>query len=201
MAEASMSYFNTVSLVVSFLGGGIVSALINWIRVNKADKKDRQIKFLDGQIRKLYGPLYYLISQSEKLFQLNNKFHEAYNKEYCNQEWSQDQHTQKILKEETTTTLETANKYIRMVEKNNEKIKEVLDNQYPLLDPDDIQTTMLFFEHHTRLNVEKDANGKITTPFRIYNCLGDISFLRPEVIEKIKAKFLEKKSKLEKLVR
>ena len=65
-----MTYFNTVSLIVSFVGGGIISSLINWIRANKADKKDREIKLLDDQIRKLYGPLYFLVSQSEKLFQL-----------------------------------------------------------------------------------------------------------------------------------
>ena len=156
-----MAYFNIVSLIVSFLGGGVVSALINWVRANKADKKDREIRFLDEQIRRLYGPLYYLVSQSEKLFQLNNRFHEAYNKEYCNQKWSQDQHTQKILEEETTTTIEIANKYVRMVEKNNEKMKDVLDNHYPLLDPDDIQIMMVFFEHHTRLNIEKDTDPNL----------------------------------------
>lgn len=196
-----MTYFNIVSLIVSFVGGGIISALINWVRTNRADKKDREIKLLDDQIRKLYGPLYFLVSQSEKLFQLNNRFHEAYNEEYCNKSWSQDQHTKETLKEETTITIETANKYVRMVEKNNEKMEEILDNHYPLLDPDDIDTFMVFFEHHTRLNIEKDTNGKITTPFRIYKTIGDISFLKPEVIEKIKTKFLNKKKKIENLLK
>lgn len=196
-----MTYFNTVSLIVSFMGGGIIGALINWVRANRADKKDREIKFLDDQIRKLYGPLYYLVSQSEKLFQLNNRFHEAYNQEYCNQKWSQDQHTRETLKEETTITIEIANKYVRMVEKNNERMKEILDNHYPLLDPEDIETMMVFFEHHTRLNIEKDTDGKITTPFMIYQNIGDISFLRPEVIELIKTKFLNKKKELESLLK
>ncbi len=192
-----MTYFNTVSLIVSFLGGGIISAVINLIRANRADKKEREIKFLDEQIRKLYGPLYYLTSQSEKLFQLNKEFHEAYNQEYCGQKWSQDQHTQEILKEETTITIETANRYVRMVEINNDKMKEILDSHYSLLDPDDIETMMVFFEHYTRLSIEKDIDGRITTPFRIYQQVGDISFLRPEVIKKINTKFFCKKKKLE----
>lgn len=201
MGKTNMTYFNTVSLIVSFMGGGLISALINWSRANSADKKDREIRLLDDQIRNLYGPLYFLVSQSEKLFQLNNRFHEAYNEEYCNQKWSQDKHTQEILKEETSMTIETANKYIRIVEKNNEKMKEILDSHYPLLDPEDIETMMVFFEHHTRINVEKDMNGKITTPFRIYKNMGDISFLRPEVINLIKTKFFHKKKRIEDLVR
>lgn len=201
MNVTNMTYFNTVCLIVSFLGGGIVSALINWARANRADKKDREIKFLDNQIRKLYGPLYYLVSQSEKLFQLNNRFHEAYNKEYCNKKWSQQQHAQEILEGEASATIEIANKYIEIVEKNNEKMKEILDNHYSLLDPEDIETMMVFFEHHTRLNVEKNCDGKITTPFRIYENIGDISFLRPEVINKIKTQFLNKKRKLENLLK
>ncbi|MFC1855462.1 hypothetical protein ACFL2A_02820 [Thermodesulfobacteriota bacterium] len=200
LAEADMTYFNTVSLIVSFLGGGIVSAGINWIRANRTDIKDREIRFLDDQIRKLYGPLYYLILQSENLIQLNNRYNKAYNNIYCNNEWSQDEHTQRKLHEDTSATIATANEYIEMVGDNNEKIKEVLDNHYPLLDPDDIQTTMVFFEDHTRLNVEQDDNGKLTIPIPIYTSLGDISYLRPEVIERIKTKFLDKKERLKSLM-
>ena len=201
MVGIDMEYFNTVSLIISFLGGGIISALINWVRANNADKKDREVRFLDDQIRKLYGPLYYLVSQSEILFQLSDDLHEAYDKEYVGKNWSMDQFTQKALEEETTTTMETANKYIRMVEKNNDKMKEVLDNNFPLLDPDDIDIIMVFFKHHIRLNIERDTDGKTTTPHRIYNQLEGISFLRPEVIKRIKTKFYNKKQKLENLLK
>jgi len=52
---------NVISLIISFFGGGILGALINWIRAERSDNKERRIKFLDNQIRELYGPLYYLL--------------------------------------------------------------------------------------------------------------------------------------------
>lgn len=66
-------YFTAVSLVVSFMGGGIVSAGINWVRADRADQKARKIDFLNGQLKNLYGPLYYFVSQNEKCLELKHK--------------------------------------------------------------------------------------------------------------------------------
>lgn len=192
--------FIIVSLIVSFLGGGVISALINWIRVWRAEKKERKIRFLDDQIRKLYGPLYYFVSQSEKLFELNSKFHNAYNEEYVAKKYSTDELTTKILGEETLETLDIANKYIAGVENNNLKIKQILDNNYSFIDPDDIELFSLFYEDFIRLVTERDSKGRIKTPLNIYKHVGDISFLRPEVIERIKEKFLNKKEELDNLL-
>lgn len=190
-----------VTWLIALLGGGVSGALINWIRADRSEKRERQIRFIDDQIRKLYGPLYYLVLQSEKLFILSRKFHDFYKQEYIEKKWSVDENTQKILGEETTETLNIANEYIKIVEKNNIKIKELLDNSYAFLDRDDIETMALFYEDHVRLTTEKDNNGNIRIPFRIYKHVGDISFLRPEVIERIKDKFLSKKQQLDSLIK
>ncbi|MCH7962368.1 MAG: hypothetical protein IH852_00345 [Bacteroidetes bacterium] len=192
---------DTLTFLTSFLGGGILGALINWARAERSEKKEREINSLEKQIRELYGPLYYFISQAEKLFELNKKFHNAYQKEYIDTEYSQDEGTRKILDEETSQTLGIANKYISYVQSNNSKIKEVLDKSYPFIDPEDIEIFLMFFEHHIRLNTERDEEGILNTPLRIYKHIGDISFLRPEVIKRIKEKFLSKKERLEKLLK
>lgn len=197
----NQTYFNTVTLIVSFLGGGIVCALINWVRANRADKKEYNIRFLDDQIRKLYGPLYYFISQSEKLFELNERFHDAYKKEYVEKKYSMEEYTRKVLNKEAGETLDIANKYIAGVESNNSKIKEILDNNYPLIDPDDIELFLLFYEHYTRLITERDDEGRIKIPLQIYQRIGNISFLHPDVIERVKEKFLNKKKELEALLK
>ena len=197
----NQTYFSIVSLIVSFLGGGIVSALINWVRAERADKKERRIRFLDDQIRKLYGPLYYFVSQSEKLFELNKRFHDAYTKEYVEKKYSIEEYTRKILEEETKETLDIANKYIAIVENNNLRVKEILNNNYSLIDPDDIELFLLFYEDHIRLVSERDEEGRIKTPLRIYQQIGHIAFLRPEVIERVKKKFLNKKKELEDLLK
>lgn len=195
------TYFSIVSLIVSFLGGGISGALINWVRAERAEKKEREIRLLDDQIRKLYGPLYYFITQSEKLFELTHRFHNAYDKEYVKKKYSTEEYTRKVLKEKTKKTLDIANKYISGVESNNLRIKEILDNNYSLIDPDDIELFSVFYEDHIRLLTERNDEGRIETPFEIYERLGNISFLRPEIIERVKEKFLKKKKGLDNLLK
>ena len=193
-------YFITVSLVVSFLGGGIVSAAINWVRAERSDKKERKINFLDVQLRNLYGPLYYFVAQSEKCFEIYNKFHDAYKEEFIDQKWSKDEITRTNLHSRSLKTLNIANQYIREVESNNQKIKEILDANYSYIDPEDIDIFMTFNEYYLRLKKERDEEGKINTPDGIYEKIGDISFLRPEFIERVKVKFKNMKNELERLL-
>ncbi len=190
-----------LTIVVSFLGGGTVSAIINWIRANRVDKRERRTRFLDDQLRKLYGPLYYFTSQNQKLFELNKRFHEAYNKEYIQKRYSREESTQKILETEAKETIDIANEYIEEVEKNNEKTKQILDDNYSYIDPDDIDIFLSFFENYIRLKKERDEAKYLRTPFMIYQHIGDISFMKPEFIERVKLKFSQKKGELDKLIK
>ncbi|MDD5131288.1 MAG: hypothetical protein PHH44_01360 [bacterium] len=174
---------NVLSLIISFLGGGIVSAAINWARAERSDKKERRIIFLNEQIRKLYGPIYFLTFQISKLFELNNKFLNV------------DDNSSTISK-----TIEIANDFIKQVRENNNKIYEILNNNYAFIDPDDIEIFALFYEHHIRLNIEKDESGRLRTPLSVYNKVGNISFMRPEFIQRIADKFSNKKTELNNLM-
>lgn len=166
-----MNNENIVRLIFSFLGGGIVVAILNWIRANRAEKKERKIDFLDEQIRRLYGPLYYFVCQSEKLFELNKRFMDAYNKEFIGKKFSEDPHTQETIGKRINETIGIANSYIDEVEKNNEKIKEILDANYSYIDHDDIDIFTKFYEHHIRLLKERDEEKRIKTPFPIYSAI------------------------------
>jgi hypothetical protein len=163
-------------------------------------KKKRKIERLTQQIEKFYGPLYFLILQSEKLFELNRSFHEAYSSEYIGTNWSTDERTTRILEGETKQTLDVANKYMGIVQSNNHKIKKILDENYPFIDRDDIEVFLLFYEHYIRLTTERDDEGRIITPRRIYKRIGSISLLPPKVIERVKEKFLSKKKELDELM-
>lgn len=187
-------------LIVSFLGGGIIGALINYARAERSEKKESKIKFLEAQIRNLYGPLYYWVAQNMKLFELNNRFHDAYKKEFIDEKWSKDPTTQDRLRKRAGMTLELANKYIGQVETNNAEIKKVVDASYSYIDPSDIETFALFYEHHIRKIIEIDETGKLVTPDGIYEKIGDISFLRPEFIDRVQKQFMSKKMELDALV-
>ena len=99
-----------VRLVISFLGGGTVAGILNWLRSVSSEKKGRQAAYLSEQIQNLYGPLFFFTSQNEDMFNLNKTFQGAYSAEYVDQKWSQDSHTQENLRADTTNeegTLET----------------------------------------------------------------------------------------------
>jgi hypothetical protein len=194
------TYFTTLSLVVSFLGGGIIGAFVNYIRVERSEKKERQLKFLEEQIRHLYGPLYYWVSQNVKLFELNNRFLDAYDKEFIQQRWATDPETRESVRRRSGLTIELANKYIGQVENNNENIKNILDSHSSYVDPDDVDIFLLFFEHRIRKIIEIDETGKLLTPDEIYYRIGQISFLRPEFIDRVQEKFFAKKLEMNKLV-
>jgi len=196
-----MSTEEVIRLVFSFLGGGVAVAILDWIRSNRAEKREAKVKFLDEQIRSLYGPLYYFVSQNELLFELDSRFHGAYNQEYVNKKYSQQEYTQENLKKETQETINIRNLYAEEVEENNKKIKEILDNNYPYIDRDDISDFAKFSEHHIRLQKERDQNGRLKTPLRVYRHVGDISYLRPEFANRVKKKFFQKKDELDKLVK
>jgi len=115
-----------IRLIFSFLGGGLVAGILNWLRSSISERTSRRIQDLQDQIRHLYGPLYFFTSQNENLFKLNKKFHEAYTAEYSSKEWSDDEHTQEALDKETSKTLDTANEYIEIVKNNNEKVIYIL---------------------------------------------------------------------------
>ena len=194
-----MASEEVIRLIISFLGGGTVAGILSWIRVTRSEKRSRQIEFLSHQLRSLYGPLFFFVSQNDDMFKLNSTFQNAYRAEYVDQQWSLEPHTQETLREQTARTLDIANKYIAAVKHNNKKIIEILVNHYAYIDPDDVEVFQHFLVDHTRMNTEIDNNGTLQTPFMIYKRVGDISFMRPELIQRVQMKFYTKKRKLDDL--
>ena len=188
-----------IRLIISFLGGGTVAGILNWIFSAKSAAKQRKIEGLTQQLNHLYGPLFFFVSQNDDMFKLNSKFQTAYKAEYTGVKWSQDERTQKSLNEKTSLTLDIANKYVCVVKKNNEKIVEILVNNYSFIDPEDIEVFQRFMIDYTRMKTEVDQEGVLQTPLEIYYHIGDISFMKPEFIDKVKVKFNLKKQQLSQL--
>jgi hypothetical protein len=60
----------TVRYTLSFLGGGFIAAVGNWIYSNWSAGRAREVEWLREQLRLLYGPLFFFTSQNEELFKL-----------------------------------------------------------------------------------------------------------------------------------
>ena len=181
-----------LQLIISFLGGGILVALINWVRTSRSERTSRKHEFLKEQITKVYGPLYFFVGLTEALFALNVKFHKAYNEHFVNQNWSNDPHTKENLRKETDATLRIANHYVGIVRDNNSKIVDVLRQNYAYIDPEDTEVFQQFIIDHLRMEREFQAEKPMETPLEIYLKVGEISYSRKEFMDLAKKRFSEK---------
>jgi hypothetical protein len=183
---------NMLQLIICFLGGGILVALINWFRTSRSERTSRKHQFLKEQITKVYGPLCFFVSLTEALFALNDKFHKAYNEHFVNQNWSKYPHTRENLSKATDATLRIANHYVGIVRDNNSKIVDILRQNYAYIDPEDTEVFQQFIIDHLRMEREFQAEKPLETPLEIYLKVGEISYSRKEFMDIVKKKFSEK---------
>ncbi len=193
-----------IQVLSALVGGGffagVIVSVINVINYNRSERRQRRADFLLNQLHSLYGPVYFFTSQNESFFLLNDKFVEAYRKHYEDPKWSGDEPTQKAVEKEATQTISIENAYINRVEENNNKIVEVLERNFSLIDPEDVEMFGRFIVDHTRRKTEWDEKH-LKTPPRIYREVGSVSVMREEFIDKVREKFLAKRRELDALSR
>lgn len=181
-----------LQLIISFLGGGILVALINWARISRSEKATRKHDFLKEQIAKVYGPLFFFVGIKEALLGLSNKFNKAYQEHFVDQKWSKDPRTRESLGKEIDATIQIANHYVGIVRGNNSKIMDILRENYAYIDPEDTEVFQQFVVDHLRMEREFKEGQPLETPHEIYFKVGEIPLSRKEFIEVVKKKFTEK---------
>ena len=194
-----MTTEEVVRYIMSFLGGGFAVAVGNWVHSTIATHKQREIDYLKDQLQSLYGPLFFFTQQNEKLFALCGQFMGAYTTEFVSKDWSQDESTQASVRKDADTTIGISNQYIRRVIANNERIMEILEKGWHLVEADDVEELAQFQVDFTRFKTEVD--GTLKTPYAIYKAVGDISYMRPAMIERVKQNVQAKEARLRKLMR
>ena len=68
-----------VRYVMSFLGGGMVVAVINWVKELRSAARQREVGYLQDQLRFLYGPLHCLTAQNLETFKRMERLQDALN--------------------------------------------------------------------------------------------------------------------------
>ncbi|ARU29536.1 hypothetical protein [Cellvibrio sp. PSBB006] len=182
--------------IITFLGGGILGAAIHYVSLFRSEKEKRHSTYVHEQLNRLYGPLYFLSSQNEKLFDLNKCIMEGYDQHFIQKEWSNNPHTQESLRKESKSVINLANEYIDIVKENNLKIIEVLRNNYDLIATEDISVIQEFVIDCIRMNKEFEEERLKEIPYEVYMYVGNISYSKPEFLALIKARFIEMQGKL-----
>jgi hypothetical protein len=187
-----------IRYILSFLGGGVVAAIGNWIYSTRAARRQNEIQHLLNQLKDLYGPVYFFTSQNEQLFGLCDDVHDAYSTHF-GQNWSPDARTQETLSKQAGATIDLGNAYVQQAVENNDRVMEVLRVHWHLVDDADVPVLSQFQVDHTRFTAEvknKQAQG---VPFAISQMLGSISYMRPEMIKAVKNAVVRKRGRLKEL--
>ncbi len=72
---------------------------------------------------------------------------------------------------------------------NNDKILDLLKNNYQFIETGDVIIFQEFITDYVRFKKEINEDGNIKTPLRIYIRIGSISFMKPEFIKCVAKKF------------
>jgi hypothetical protein len=187
-----------LTMIVALLGGGIIGAWIHYASTVRSDREKRQSTYVQQQLEKLYGPLYFLSGQNENLFDLSRSILSAHSEYFDGGNWSQNPHTQETLNRESAQTIELSNVYANQVVENNDAIVALLRNAYAFVDVEDVDVFTTFSIDALRMKEEVQAQRLKDIPMNIYKAVGEISYSRPEFLSRVRQQFADKQRLLKK---
>jgi hypothetical protein len=161
-------------LVISFIGGGLVSAIGNWLHANRSARREREMSLLQDQLRMLYGPLSFFTSQNEQLFKLSGRVQAGFD-EFFTGRWSNEESVQHSLVQSGEATTALSNAYIECVVENNARVMALLENNWHLADLPDLDVFSRFQVDYTRYLHEVKQQGRKNVPLNIVMKLGPIA--------------------------
>lgn len=182
--------------VMSFLGGGVVVAVGNWVHATRSAQRQNELDRLREQLASLYGPCFFFTCQNEKMLCLSASIQKAYSTSFEGKSWSDDPSTQATLRKEMTDTVDLANEYVLRVDKNNARVMELLERNWHLVDSEDVPIFSHFQVDYTRSQTEIHGRMRSRMPPSILAQVGNISFMRPEMIERVRSKVEAKQAQI-----
>ncbi len=187
-----------MTFIMALLGGGIGAALVTALFQIWYSMRQSEFQIIQNQLSGLYGPLYYFTCLNKAMFDLYNKYHVAYDKEHKDKNIAPE--AAEDFQKEAVAMLEEANSYINTeVMQNNEKIIVLLENNWHLIDSDDVEIFSRFQIDISRLKRAEDQT--LRTALSIKKHIGSVSFMRPEMIDRVKEKWSLKRKRVEQLTK
>ena len=187
-------------IVVSFLGGGLVAAIGNWVHNTRSVRRQREIDRLSAQLAEFYGPLFFLTSQNDRLFELAAAIDVQYGLHFVEREWDTSNPVAKAeVDKSAKSTLALANAYIQRVVENNAQAMRLLESKWHMADAEDLPLFSHFQLDFTRFKTEVESGNFREVPFLITRALGAISYMRPELITRVQYRVEKKRAEIREL--
>ena len=187
-----------LTTIITFLDGGVIGAGIHYASTARSERQRRHANYVHEQLDRLYGPLYFLTNQNKDLLDLSRKILDKHAEYFDGSIWSKEPHTQEALQKESMGTIELSNAYADQVVENNREIVSLLRENYAYVDHEDVELFTTFAIDAVRMNKEVKEKRLEDIPLNIYKELGEISFSRPEFLERVKKQFTDKQKILRK---
>lgn len=182
-------------MIAAFIGSGVASAIVAALFHRSAEKKRVQTAYISEQLRELYGPLSFLCSANQQIFDLASRINSVFKAEYVDKKWSSDPHTQEAVKDGRRQTIALENVYVSQVVANNEKAVALVETHWHLVEPEDIDLLTQYLLDFRRYQTESGASPT-PAPFAVDMALGEISFMRPNLVKAILTQYDSKQSRL-----
>jgi hypothetical protein len=192
-----MTKEEVIRLILSFLGGGLVAGLLDWFRAYLSEKRRSEIDYLQKQLRSLYGPLRFFISQNQLITELAGNYGKVFTTLYAPKKSTDPQ----SVDEASKMTFALVQKYVSKIKENNEKIMRILEEHSMLADPDDAEIFAKFQLNYIRMRTEVTDNNFLTIPEDVYERLGSFIYFPPELPERVATKCEAKQDRIAQLMK
>jgi len=187
-----------IHYVMSMLGGGLVVFVLNWVKEARSATRQREVAYLQDQLRFLYGPLHCLTAQNMDTLKRAEKLQDALNPNI-----KTEPHEQQIppaIGAEADKIIGLSNAYSAKLKENNARISQLLEDNWSLIDVEDIDLFLAFLADCARMQIEVDEKHAEGVAFRVKQHLGDIYYVRPGFVERVTAQWHAKRERLGKLL-
>lgn len=191
-----------MQLLMSFFGGGLLSALITAFRANRAEVNTRRLTYLEIQLQKVYGPVYLRLLETRRLINLYLRYREAWD-HVTSQSRDLDRSTilGEMAEEDGRETRKIIKEILVEIQSNNKTTLAILREHPAYLDASDMELVLDIFEDVVRQNLEMaDEPDKTRVTGPVLDRIGEEHVLRENVYLRFEERFADKKRLLNALI-